>query len=112
MKSTKFQKFPSVMVMDFLQILIECCTRKPTLELFFLKVEIYGFQMKLVPSKSEDTHIEKKGSENGLHPMRGGKNDPLHQTSVACTQDMSMPMVTLVCALALKNMTISYFKLG
>jgi len=77
-----------------------------------VKVEIKGFQMTLVPSKSEDTHIEKKGSEKGLPPMRGGKNDPLHQTSVACKQNMSVPMVTLVCALTLKNMKISDFKLG
>jgi len=66
----------------------------PLWNFFLLKVEIYGFQIKLVPSKSEDTHIEKKGSEKGLPPMRGGKNYPLHQTSVACTQDMSVPMIT------------------
>ena len=77
-----------------------------------VKVGIKGFQMTSVTSKSEDTHIEQNGSEKGLPPMRGGKNYPLHQTSVACTQDMSVPMVTLVCALTLKNMTISKFKLG
>jgi len=49
----------------------------PLWNFVLVKVDTKGFQMTLVPSKSEDTHIEKKGSEKGVTPLQGVQITPI-----------------------------------